>query len=401
MQDENGIEISDFTGTQIDPYTGLALPSDSFRMYDYMPEPVKWIWRNWLASEHLTLLASRGGTGKGSIALEMCLATIGALDKWPDGTPAPEMGEHCAMLLSYEDLPKIKIAARIAAFGVLSHEATKNLLIHSDLRVTPVKDAITTLLSLNTARGGPPVGLIVIDPLANVVSHDNVNENDNSQMTGLMQEFASIAEVEQLAILVVHHNRKVSAGDGGVMQDHARGASAIANSVRCYWELSDDPAEDDLVLFMGKTKNNLGPMRGVIKYEMEHWDDSRERLTDGPDLIETGVLRYSQHYDDKTLQQVLKDRKNTQKQTVAEKAAEKVQAYMELPATENPRLQSDLLTVFDEIDPRTLRAGIKVLEDAGVIGRHPLTKTEAKELQWPWRPKQYTITLLGKETAND
>ena len=358
-------------------------------MSAYDPEPVDWIWRKWLPRDHMTLLSSRGGTGKGSIAIEMCLAAVGGLEEWPDGTPTPPIGEYTAILLSYEDLPRYKVATRIAAFGQHDNKlARDNILIHSDLRSISVFDAIDVLLAANN---GPQVGLIVIDPLANVIGNEDIGENDNAAMTKLMQRFATYAEEQRVAILLVHHDRKSGVLDSGVLQDGARGASAIANSVRCYWALADDPGGDDHTLFLGKTKSNLGTMRGVIEYEMEHWEDRDDAR------IETGVLRHKDHYDDVTLQQKLRDRKNVKRDSNADVKAQQVLEYLRLPTTDKPISQRAVQDTFVDTDLRTMRAAFKVLETEGAIGKHPLTKNEAKEYGWDWKPKQYVISLLGAQ----
>ena len=52
---------------------------------DLKPEPVRWLWRDWLALGKLHILAGAPGQGKTTLALSMG-ATVTTGGHWPDGT---------------------------------------------------------------------------------------------------------------------------------------------------------------------------------------------------------------------------------------------------------------------------------------------------------------------------
>src|SRR5262245_47337012 len=55
------------------------LPSTAF-----IPQPISWLWRHWLARGRLHLLAGAPGTGKTTIAMSFA-ASLSSGGTWPDG----------------------------------------------------------------------------------------------------------------------------------------------------------------------------------------------------------------------------------------------------------------------------------------------------------------------------
>lgn len=52
---------------------------------DLTPQPVAWLWRDWLALGKLHILAGAPGQGKTTIAISMA-ATVTSGGRWPDGS---------------------------------------------------------------------------------------------------------------------------------------------------------------------------------------------------------------------------------------------------------------------------------------------------------------------------
>jgi hypothetical protein len=73
------------------------------------------------------------------------------------------------------------------------------------------------------------IDVIMVDPF---VGCYEINENDNSKVNVVCQEWATIAEHGPCAIDLAHHVRKGGSRDGGHTVDDARGASALINSCR-------------------------------------------------------------------------------------------------------------------------------------------------------------------------
>jgi len=51
------------------------------------PEPISWLWRDWLARGKMHIIAGQPGTGKTTVAMKMA-ATVSAGSHWPEGTRA-------------------------------------------------------------------------------------------------------------------------------------------------------------------------------------------------------------------------------------------------------------------------------------------------------------------------
>lgn len=175
------------------------------------------------------ILIGSGGAGKSWLALELaCLIAAGPeLDLL--GLKPIERGR--VLYLGLED-PKSIVLHRMRALGVrLSHEQqeliAENLLLKSitgrlvDLINPKQRDALT--------RNSEGVRLLIIDTLSRAHQTD---ENSNSEMVKLLGSFERICSRTGCAILLVHHTRKGSSGDGGERQHAARGASALVDNAR-------------------------------------------------------------------------------------------------------------------------------------------------------------------------
>ncbi|MBC7377329.1 MAG: AAA family ATPase, partial [Burkholderiaceae bacterium] len=77
------------------------------------PEPVSWLWREWLALGKLHILAGAPGQGKTTIALAF-MATVTSGGRWPDGSRSP-VGN--VLMWSGEDDPADTLLPRLMAMG--------------------------------------------------------------------------------------------------------------------------------------------------------------------------------------------------------------------------------------------------------------------------------------------
>jgi hypothetical protein len=65
-------------------WTMSLLPASGIK-----PEPISWLWREWLARGKMHIIAGQPGTGKTTIAMKMA-ATVSAGSRWPDGSAAKQ-----------------------------------------------------------------------------------------------------------------------------------------------------------------------------------------------------------------------------------------------------------------------------------------------------------------------
>ena len=80
---------------------------------DIKPEPISWLWKDWLAQGKLHILAGAPGTGKTTIALALA-ATVTSGGRWPDGSRA---SAGSVLIASFEDDPADTLAPRLIAMG--------------------------------------------------------------------------------------------------------------------------------------------------------------------------------------------------------------------------------------------------------------------------------------------
>ena len=125
--------------------------------------------------------------------------------------------------------------------------------------------------------GDLPV-LWIVDPLANLTSALGLNENSNPEMNSLFRFLSDLADRYNVALLVVHHNRKPSA-DGDAVFDQ-RGASAITAAVRS--QIALDRGLDDQRI-MGLVKANWAAERGVVTWAIH--DASRISGDENPGAL--------------------------------------------------------------------------------------------------------------------
>ena len=86
------------------------------------------------------------------------------------------------------------------------------------------------------------IDVIMVDPF---VGCYEINENDNSKINAVCQEWATIAECGSCAIDLCHHVRKGGGSrDGGHTVDDARGATALINSCRSVRVLNTMTSEE-------------------------------------------------------------------------------------------------------------------------------------------------------------
>lgn len=268
--------------------------------------------------------------------LAMCAAGEGAPDRqWPSNAPATEPAP--VVMLAFEDAPSHTLRPTYNALTLPGHEPAESLInVQSDLMsvddarrwlrepdamrqealalfqpigatLEDVHDiASPTLAEIATdaaygrtgkerkgARAkllrigvtlevehqflklyhGTPPGLWIIDPLANLTSTLGLNENNNAEMNSLFRMLSDLADRHDVALLVVHHNRKPSAAGEAVFEQ--RGASAITAAVRSQIALDMGDGEERI---MGLVKANWAPERGVVTWEMRDYAD---RVSEG------------------------------------------------------------------------------------------------------------------------
>lgn len=214
---------------------------------DYLatePEPIRWLWDDFIAEGSLTVLSAYAKTGKSTLITPLMLSIAHGdpfLGRATCKTPI--------LYLAVEEHPR-DVHLRLVQFGITPDD--------------PMHIAAGRLLPSEFPRIGEyvrrqKIGLVVLDTLASFWNVED--ENDNAEVGRAVRPWLDLARATNAAVLLVHHDRKSGGPDGkGV-----RGGSALFGAVDQLITLDrrhgGAPSERTL-----KSLGRYGPMDLVIDY---------------------------------------------------------------------------------------------------------------------------------------
>jgi AAA domain-containing protein len=186
--------------------------------------PISWIVSNIIPAEGVTLLCSKLKFGKSWLAYDLCIACT--MDRFTLGTIKPAQGD--VLYLALEDSKRRlqrRMTKLLPTFGATWSE---KLTLKTEWRRLHEGglDDIRAWHADTKAKGGKPM-LAVIDVLAKVRKpggNRQVYEADYEALSGL----AKLANELALAILVVHHTRKLAADD---LMETVSGSYGVSGAV--------------------------------------------------------------------------------------------------------------------------------------------------------------------------
>jgi putative DNA primase/helicase len=242
------------------------------------PEPIAWLWPDWLAAGKLHILAGAPGTGKTTLALALAAAiTRGGL--WPDRTPA-ELGSIA--IWSGEDDPKDVLIPRLLAMGAdTSRVHIVSGITGPDGRA-PYDPARDTALLAEALRDVPDVRLLIVDPIVSAVSGDS---HHNAETRRSLQPLVDLAAERRCALLGITHLSKGTAGRDPV--ERVTGSLAFGALARVVLMAFCEQPEEGTPgrrLFI-RAKSNIGPDTGGFAYELR-----QDALASHPGIAASAVL---------------------------------------------------------------------------------------------------------------
>lgn len=227
---------------------------------DLKPQPVQWLWPNWLALGKFHLLAGAPGQGKTTIAMGMAATvTVGA--HWPDGARC-EAGN--VLIWSGEDDYTDTLLPRLIAAGAdqsrvffVDGTRTGNAIRPFDPS-TDTRTLEEAILQIGSVR------LIVIDPVSTAVSGDS---HKNTEVRRGLQPLVDLATTINAALLGITHLSK--GGQGSDPAQRVIGSiafTAVARVVLVAARVKSEDGTDKRIL--ARSKSNIGPDDGGFEYHL-------------------------------------------------------------------------------------------------------------------------------------
>jgi putative DNA primase/helicase len=226
---------------------------------DLKPEPIRWLWRLWLALGKLHILAGAAGQGKTTLLL----AIIGVLTggrKWPDGTRCTEPGN--VLIWSGEDDPADTLLPRLLAMGADPRRVffvTGARIDGEHLPFDPARD-LGPLMSAAASIGN--IRLLMVDPIVSAVLGDS---HKNTEVRRALQPLVDLAAALDCAVVGVSHFSKGSAGrDPTERVTGSIAFGAVARVVLVAAKVRDEDGNERRIL--ARAKSNIGPDDGAFEY---------------------------------------------------------------------------------------------------------------------------------------
>ncbi|MES2101674.1 MAG: AAA family ATPase [Pseudomonadota bacterium] len=228
---------------------------------DITPEPIAWLWRNWLALGKLHLLAGAPGQGKTTIALA-ATATVTTGGRWPDGSRC-ERGN--VLIWSGEDDSADTLLPRLIGMGADRDRVffIKGARIGGE--VSPFDPARDLVQLTEAATRIGDVKLLIVDPIVSAVTGDS---HKNTEVRRAMQPLVDLASHLRAAALGITHLSKGTAGrDPTERVTGSIAFTAVVRVVLLAAKVKGDNGEDKRILV--RSKSNIGPDDGGFEYHIE------------------------------------------------------------------------------------------------------------------------------------
>ena len=225
------------------------------------PEPVRWLWQNWLALGKFHLLAGAPGQGKTTIAMSLA-ATVTIGGCWPDGKRC-EAGN--VLIWSGDDDPADTLLPRLLAAGADRARCffISGARVDGEVQSFDPATDIGCLLEAVAQIGG--IKMLVVDPVVSAVTGDS---HKNTEVCRALQPLVDLAAACQCVMLGITHFSK--GGQGSDPSQRVIGSvafTAVARVVLVAAKVGSEDGRDTRIL--ARSKSNIGPDDGGFQYHLE------------------------------------------------------------------------------------------------------------------------------------
>lgn len=198
-------------------------------------EPEDFLYDSWMVRDYVSLISAQTKVGKSLLMISIALAMASGKPLLGVSTLRPLRvriwnGEDTILTM------KRRIAACMKNFGLTRADIGDRLIINSGRDqpivvavqardgakiIAPVADELISYLQKQA------VDVLVIDPF---IKAHRVSENDNAAIDAVAQEWVRVAGQGKVAVVLVHHSRKLNGNEASV--DDSRGASSLPSAAR-------------------------------------------------------------------------------------------------------------------------------------------------------------------------
>lgn len=233
---------------------------DAVPMSMLNPEKINWLWHEYIPLGKLIILAGTAGTGKTTLSLKIA-ATVSAGKNWPDDTQSP-IGS--VLIWSGEDDCRDTLLPRLIAMGAIKDKIYFISGVCEDGKTrsfNPSSDIHTLLRKIEEIGD---VKLIIIDPIANVVSRDS---HKNTDVRLALQPLVDLGKNYGIAIIGITHFTKGTAGSNPL--ERVTGSLAFGAMARMVLVTSKQHGADGEVTYvMARAKSNISEDGGGYFYNI-------------------------------------------------------------------------------------------------------------------------------------